>query len=465
MPKTPVIAIFDIGKTNKKLFLFDEQYQILLEQTVQLAETADEDGDACEDLAALTGWVRQSIQDIMARKDIVLKALNFSTYGASFVHIDKEGRPVAPLYNYLKPFPETLQNEFYKKYGGEITFSMHTASPVLGNLNSGMQLYYLKQVKPAIFNKVHYSLHLPQYMSYLVTGRLYSDITSIGCHTGMWNFPQNHYHEWLYREGISDKLAPIFPSDQLMTTNWQGSPLLTGVGLHDSSAALIPYLSNFREPFVLISTGTWCISLNPFNQSRLTVDELQQDCLCYMEYRGKPIKASRLFAGYEHEQQVKRLADHFNVAVDFYKTIGLDTEVLSRLSAKNITDVNKADNNAMMQVSAFGKRDLHSFADYKEAYHQLIMDIMAQQVVSTSLVMKNCDVKRIFVDGGFGNNVIYMNLLASRFPQTEVYAASVAQASAIGAALAGHHYWNKNNQPPGDLIELKQFAATQAIEL
>src|SRR5262245_46907266 len=181
MKKTPVIAIFDIGKTNKKLFLFDEQYQILLEKTVQLAETADEDGDACEDLAALTNWVRQSIQEIMERKDIVLKALNFSTYGASFIHIDKEGRPVAPLYNYLKPLPENLQSEFYKKYGGEITFSMHTASPVLGNLNSGMQLYYLKHAKPAIFNKIHYSLHLPQYMSYLVTGRMYSDITSIGC--------------------------------------------------------------------------------------------------------------------------------------------------------------------------------------------------------------------------------------------------------------------------------------------
>jgi sugar (pentulose or hexulose) kinase len=302
-------------------------------------------------------------------------------------------------------------------------------------------------------------------MSYLVTGRLYSDITSIGCHTGLWNFPQNHYYEWLFREGINDKLAPIFPSDQLMTTNWQGNPLLAGVGLHDSSAALIPYLSNFTEPFVLISTGTWCISLNPFNQSRLTVEELQQDCLCYMEYRGKPIKASRLFAGYEHEQQVKRLADHFNTHVDTYKSLAFDSAVVAKLSAENTVSDNITDNKAMMQESAFGQRDLHLFADYATAYHQLMMDIMNQQVVSTRLVLKNCQVKRIFVDGGFGKNVIYMNLMASRFQGIEVYAASVAQASAIGAALAGHHYWNKDNQPPGDLIELKQYAATQAIEL
>ena len=39
--------------------------------------------------------------------------------------------------------------------------------------------------------------------------------------------------------------------------------IAVGAGLHDSSAALIPYLSAFREPFILLSPGTWCISLNP----------------------------------------------------------------------------------------------------------------------------------------------------------------------------------------------------------
>jgi sugar (pentulose or hexulose) kinase len=462
MIKTSVIAIFDIGKTNKKLFLFDEQYRMVLEKTEQFADTVDDDGDACEDLPALTRWVENSLDEVMADKELHLKALNFSTYGASFVHIDREGRPVAPLYNYLKSFPDDLKKQFYNKYGGELTFSMHTASPVLGNLNSGLQLYYLKYLKPALFEQVHYSLHLPQYMSMLITGRAYSDITSIGCHTGMWNFPQNHYHEWLFREGISEKLAAIFPSDQLMSSSRNGQPLPVGVGLHDSSAALIPYLSGFTEPFVLISTGTWCISLNPFNQTRLTVEELQQDCLCYMEYRGKPIKASRLFAGYEHEQQVKRLADHFNTSPDYYKTVSYDAEIVQRLSTG--TKAKKADKKAMMQQSVFGQRELALFARYEEAYHQLMMDIMAQQAASTNLVLKNGPVKRIFVDGGFGKNPVYMQLLADSFPMIEVYAASVAQASAMGAALAVHHYWNRKNTP-ADLIELKQYAATQAIEL
>lgn len=461
---TPVIAIFDIGKTNKKLFLFDEQYTVVLEKTEQFDETKDEDGFACEDLDRLTTWVRQSLRELFDNKQVSLRALNFSTYGASFVHVDAEGNAASPLYNYLKPYPPELLEQFYNRYGGEITFSMHTASPVLGSLNSGMQLYRLKYEKPELFKQIRYSLHLPQYMSFLVTGRPYSDITSIGCHTGLWNFPQNHYHEWLYREGISDKLAPIFPSDQLMFSQWEGHALLTGVGLHDSSAALIPYLVHFSEPFLLISTGTWCISLNPFNQSRLTVEELQQDCLCYMEYRGKPVKASRLFAGYEHEQQVKRLAAHFNVSPDHYKNVAFDPALAAGLSAGFGRAGVISSRSAMVQESQFGQRSLSAFDSYELAYHQLMLDLMAQQVISSRLVLNNCPVKKIFVDGGFSRNPLYMHLLACAFPDHEIYAATVAQASALGAALAVHSNWNKKNDS-GELVELKPYPANPAIAI
>ena len=62
------------------------------------------------------------------------------------------------------------------------------------------------------------------------------------------------------------------------------------------------------------------------------------------------------------------------------------------------------------------------------------------------------------MDGGFGKNVIYMNLLAECFPDIEVYAASMAQASAIGTALSIHEAWNKKSLP-NDIIELKYFSS------
>lgn len=458
MTTVPVIAIFDIGKTNKKFFLINEYYKIVLERTTALKETTDDDGDPCEDVAMLKSWVQDTLHEALQLKKFEIRAINFSTYGASFVHLDRDDKVTAPLCNYLKDFPDDLKQEFYDKNGGEALIAKETASPVLGNLNSGMQLYRIKHRKPELFNRIKYSLHLPQYLNHLVTGKYYSDITSIGCHTQLWDFEKASYHNWVYSEGIDKILAPIFPSDEVEQVKLEGKAYAVGVGLHDSSAALIPYLANFGEPFVLISTGTWCISLNPFNNNTLTPDELSKDCLCYMEYHGRPVKASRLFAGNEHEQQTKKLAAHFNKPEDYYKKVIYNPDFVR----PQTTNVNN-DDQSLLKQSAFGSRNLSDFKSYEEAYHCLIGDIMDQQLASTELAIQDTPVKRIFVDGGFSKNPIYMNLLAKAFPHFEVYAASVAQATAIGAALAIHKYWN-DKALPADMIELKYYAVPHHIE-
>ena len=92
-----MIAIFDIGKTNKKIFILDEQYNIVWERSCTCEQTLDEDGEPCEDLRQLNAFISESLQSIP--KDLQPKAINFSAYGASFVYIGKDGKPVAPLYN------------------------------------------------------------------------------------------------------------------------------------------------------------------------------------------------------------------------------------------------------------------------------------------------------------------------------------------------------------------------------
>lgn len=456
MASIPVIAIFDVGKTNKKLFLFDSQYKIVYEKSAKFTETVDEDGDECENLESLRLSVFDSLREVFRLKEFCIKAINFSTYGASFVYIDEKGNPLTPLYNYLKKYPEHLSKQFYETYGGEQSFAHVTASPVLGSLNSGMQLYRIKYERPGLFQKIKYALHLPQYLSYLISGIPCSDITSIGCHTNLWDFNENKYHRWVSQEGILEKLAPILPGNEVLPAAFPGNNYSVGIGLHDSSAALIPYLVNFHEPFILISTGTWCISLNPFNQTPLTNEELENDCLCYMTYEGKPVKASRLFAGYEHEQQVKRIAEYFNQNTIRYRNINYDADIITQLQ-KKMPPQNKRVN---LKESAFPQRDLSQFKTDTEAYHQLILDIIVQQCFSTQLVLQGTATKRIFVDGGFSKNAIYMNLLALFFPEIEIFAASMAQATAVGTALSIHTAWNKKALP-NDIIELKYYGRGQ----
>jgi sugar (pentulose or hexulose) kinase len=460
MNSTPVIVIFDVGKTNKKLFLFDENYKIVFEKSAQFIETVDEDGFACENLENLRLSVFDSISEVLRLKEFHVKAISFSAYGASLVYIDKDGNPLTPLYNYLKPYPEHLSNELYAEYGGEEQFSIETASPVLGSLNSGLQLYRLKHEQPEIFKRLKYALHLPQYLSFLLTGKCYSDLTSIGCHTALWDFKKNRYHEWVKRERLALKLAPVMPADGTLPAVFQGTEYKVGVGLHDSSAALIPYLVSFNEPFVLISTGTWCISLNPFDRSPLTAAQLKRDCLCYIQYKGKPVKASRLFSGFEHEQQIKRIADHFNQNPVKYRNLTFDSKIINRLRKNQMQDPGEE----FSKLSRFPSRELSLFKNDIEAYHQLIIDLISLQVASTGLVLKDTKIKRIFVDGGFSKNSIYMHLLAAAFPNIEVFAASMAQASAIGAALSIHKEWN-TKPVPKDIIQLHFYSSAQTVSM
>lgn len=458
MPQ-PVVAIFDVGKTNKKLFLFNESYQIVFEKSEQFDETVDEDGDPCEDITALQHFIHQGLKTVLELTEFTVRAVNFSGYGASFVYVDDHGKSVGSLCNYLKPYPPKLQEQFYNTYGGQKLFSFQTASPVLGSLNSGMQLYRIKHERPEMFSRIKYALHLPQYLSFLVSGKAFSEITSIGCHTNLWHFQNSEYHYWVKREGILEKFPDLVPSD--MVVHPASSSFSVGIGLHDSSSALIPYLVAFSEPFALISTGTWAISLNPFNTSPLTAEELECDCLCYLQYRGTPVKASRLFAGHHHDEQVERMAAYFEQDKDQYVKIQFDKSSMEKI---DVTFDVKASPKSALRELKFASRELSSFANEIEAYHQLMFDLIVQQYFSSNLIIRGTAVKRIFVDGGFSNNSVYMNLLAAFFPAMEVFASSIPQATSIGAAMAIHEAWNAEDFPV-NIIQLKSFKPQMAIPI
>src|SRR5690606_7983687 len=384
--RIPVVAVFDVGKTNKKLFLFDERYQIVFERSARFLETEDEDGDPCENLESLRLSVFDSLHEVFRRDEFDIKAINFTSYGASFVYLTDSGRPLTPLYNYLKAYPEELQERLYQRYGGVEQFSLDTASPALGSLNSGLQVFRIKEQKPDIFEHVKYAVHLPQYLSFLVSGQLYSDMTSIGCHTALWDFGKKDYHQWVKDTGIAKKLPPIVHGDEVFSAAFPGSTYKVGVGLHDSSSALIPYLLNFHEPFILISTGTWCISLNPFNDEGLTKEQLEKDCLFYLTYAGTPVKASRLFAGYEHEAQNKRIASHFHVTTARFKNLEIDWQLVDKLTTGKTIPTS---------LAAFSEVDLNDFADYVEAYHALMIYLTTAQIAATRLIFSVKTVKRI----------------------------------------------------------------------
>ena len=64
---------------------------------------------------------------------------------------------------------------------------------------------------------------------------------------------------------------------------------------------------------------------------------------------------------------------------------------------------------------------------------------MWQQLASTKLVIPDDKVNRIFVDGGFSKNSLFMNMLARAFPEKEIYGAAIAQSTRLVLRPRGGH--------------------------
>lgn len=433
-----VTVIFDIGKTHKKFLLFNDQLQVIMEHTHKTEEIQDDEGDPCDDLQAIARWVHSELDLVMKSKEFTVKKLNFSTYGASLVHLDANNEPATPLYNYLKPIPQSIEDDFYEKYGPREEFSSEVSSPALGMLNSGLQLYWLKKAKPNLYASIRTSLHLPNYMAYLFHGKKISELTSIGCHTALWSFQRSSYHTWVQEERVNTKLPAIVNTCTAFPCS-SDPTLEVGVGIHDSSAALIPYLVQSQDPFILLSTGTWNIALNPFNDSLLGPLDLEKDSLHYFSFEGKPVRANRLFLGNEHDVWNRKLSGYFNKGITYHKSIVPSESIIRRLMDKkgcwepfDLVKYYEYENS----LSPLGDdAELSSFTSYEEAYHDLVLKLAACQVQSIGNVQGEVPIENIFITGGFIENPTFTWLLARHFVDKNVFTTSLQRASALGAAI------------------------------
>lgn len=446
---TEVILVFDIGKTNKKVLLFDKNLQVVSEEEDKFEEIVDDEGFACDDIDKIEKWVLDSTRKYLDDPAYDVKAVNFTTYGATLMYLDKDGNRLTPVYNYLKPLPEGLAESLYEKYGGVEEFSRKTASPALEALNSGLRALWLKRYRPDVFEKTVHILHFPQYLSYLLTGKIASEHTSIGCHTSMWDFDNMKYHDWIRDEGL-DLPDPV-GVEQVYPAARINSDVPVGIGIHDSSSSLVPYFKHTKEAFALASTGTWSINMNPFNHTPLTKEQLEQDCLAYMSIQQKPVKSSRFFLGHIHDVNVGWLSEYCKVDKNAYKKIKVDEGLLERLKEENKGE--RVFFKGPMPEDFIDKNaDLSRFSSFEEVYHQLMIDLTGLCADSINLVITPEDqTKNLFVTGGFAKNPIFTKLLAKYFCDKSVQTSEVANATSLGAALVLWKCFGKAEEPELDL--------------
>lgn len=300
-PRT--IGVVDIGKSNAKFAVVDLESRSEI-AVRKMPNTVLRDGPYPHyDIATLWEFLCTAIADL--NREHPLDALSVTTHGASAALIDSEGELTLPALDYEFNGPDELADE-YDAVRPDFSESFTPRLPV--GLNLGAQLFWQARRFPQAFARTEWILPYPQYWSYRLSGVAASEITSLGCHTDLWNFETNLYSSLVLKQDWLDRMPAVRPASDVLglvppeLTERLGLRPRVPVhsGIHDSNASLLPHLLEREPPFSVVSTGTWVVVCTPGGDlSRL---DPERDCLANLDAFGRAVPSARFMGGREFSQ-------------------------------------------------------------------------------------------------------------------------------------------------------------------
>lgn len=296
------IAVIDIGKTNAKLALV--QAGTLAELAVVTRPNTVLPGPPWPhfDLEGHWAFFIEHLAAFHAAHGV--DAIAVTTHGASGVLLDAQGGLAVPMLDYEHPGPDALAH----RYDAIRPPFAETGSARLPmGLNLGAQLFWLFETHPDLIGRVAHVLTYPQYWGWRLTGELASDVTSLGCHTDLWNPWEGRFSSLVDTLGLADKIAPARKSSDVLGHLRPEVAAATGLspdtpvacGIHDSNASLYPYVLGRSAPFAVVSTGTWVVSM-AVGSDRTALDPAR-DTLVNVNALGHAVPSARFMGGREYE--------------------------------------------------------------------------------------------------------------------------------------------------------------------
>jgi sugar (pentulose or hexulose) kinase len=301
-----LIAVIDIGKTNAKLILVEDEGGAAVWSVERPSPAIPVPGfgrlSRQLDVHGIEAWL---IDQLTAAPDKHrIRAIVPVAHGAAMVLVDAEGDTLlAPDYE------ETCFDSLSAEYRRIRRPYAETLSPALpAGLNLGAQIFFVQSALPEVFLRTRHILTYPQYWSWRLSGVAASEVTSLGCHSDLWNPAAQSFSELVIDQGWGGLMPPLRPARAVLGPLRQEVAEATGLradcaivcGIHDSNAS---YLSHRvaraeTEAFSVISSGTWCIVLA--NGADLTRLREAEDMLANVDALGVPTATARFMGGREY---------------------------------------------------------------------------------------------------------------------------------------------------------------------
>jgi sugar (pentulose or hexulose) kinase len=445
------IAVLDVGKTNKKLFVYDSTLRCLTpgEKGVVIDEV-EKDGLRSDDMASIYRWMLDSLQKA-ARTFKDIRVISISTHGATIALLGRkpdaqfagDGGLAFPIVSYMQEIDAREEERFYRDMAmspGEMQRRTGTARFGL-LLNSAKQVWWLKERFRRRFAGVTGILMFPSYLAYLLTGKKSAEPTYAGCHGYLLDISGRKYSVVAQRLGILDKLprTPFLPSWSKLgallpqvarETGLKGDTIVT-VGVHDSNAALVPYFAAGMKDFLVQDSGTWVVTMSPQRQARFRADEIGKEVFFNRSVYGGPVKTTVFRGGAEFDFYRTRVFPQWKHpdGVD-EKTV---RDVVARREAFSLPTIERGSGLFPSSVARLSGLDT-VFRDAASAWCVVDLGLAAQGYHAIRMAAGR-SVSRVIIEGNIArNNPIYRSAIAALMPRTKVFSGAGGGA-ALGAAI------------------------------
>ena len=296
------IAVIDIGKTNAKVVLVDPNTmeEITVEKTRN--KVINSKPYPHFDVDRIWSFILGSLRKLQAAHGI--SAISITAHGACAALLNENGSLATPILDYEHHGVDQTA-AIYDKTRPKFT---ETGSPRLaGGLNLGAQIFWLFETMEGLKDRTDTILMYPQYWAQRLTGISANEVTSLGCHTDLWNPYTNDFSSMVDELVWREKFAPVRAANQVlgpiskMVADKTGLSIDTLVycGIHDSNASLYPYILSQDDPFSVVSSGTWVIAMSVGGEDiELSED---RDTLINVNALGQKVPSARFMGGREFE--------------------------------------------------------------------------------------------------------------------------------------------------------------------
>ena len=427
-----LLVVLDVGKTMSKLTLWTREGALVDRQTRQNSRCYD-DGQAVLDVHGIEAWLIETLRHFssLGRVDAIVPV----GHGAGAAVI-ADGRLASVPSDYESPVAPELRAEYDAQRD---TFEVSGSPALPDGLNLGAQLHRMEATRSGALAGNVQILTWAQYWAWFLSGVASTEISSLGCHTDLWNPIERKPSALAVRRGWARRFAPLRRAGEILGVIRQELVALTclphGVqiycGLHDSNAALIAargFSKIAHREATVLSTGTWFVAMrSPASGTVVDMSTLPvaRDVLVNVDIRGQAIPSSRFMGGREIQLLTGVDSRRIDISLDQPALVAAAAAVVANGSMVLPT---MAPGCGPFPSSRGQWRNMPDDPISQRATVSLYAALMAE--VSLDLIGAR---ERVLVEGRFAEAEVFVRTLAALRPDIQIFTSNEYNDVSYGA--------------------------------